>query len=87
MPTFDPTKPAANSEVSSAELRDQLNALNNGLTAATGSANNANNEIAYLNNNIASLSLLTTNYTDPVSAANLNEIRDALNAIVKTLQS
>ncbi len=27
MPTFDPTKPAANSPVSPAELRDQFNAL------------------------------------------------------------
>jgi len=34
MPTFDPTKPAANTLVSSSELRDQLNALNDSLTAA-----------------------------------------------------
>jgi hypothetical protein len=31
MPTFDPPKPAANSLVSSSELRDQLNALNDSL--------------------------------------------------------
>ena len=27
MPTFDPTKPAANSPITSVELRNQLNAL------------------------------------------------------------
>jgi hypothetical protein len=28
MPTFDPTKPAANAPIVSAELRNQLNAVN-----------------------------------------------------------
>lgn len=40
-----------------------------------------------IRDNIFNLSSLTTTYTDPVSAANLNEIRDALNAIIAVLQS
>ena len=36
MPTFDPTKPAASSLISSGELRDQLNALNDQLTTVSG---------------------------------------------------
>jgi hypothetical protein len=36
VPTFDPTKPAANPLISLGELRDQLNTLNNQITTVSG---------------------------------------------------
>jgi hypothetical protein len=87
MPTFDPTKPVANSQISSAELRDQLNALNDALTATTTTANNAFGPVNNWQANLSTLTQLTTTYTDPVSAADLNELRDKINLIIIDLTS
>jgi len=78
MPTFDPTKPATNSPVASAELRNQLNALNDRLTAlealVTGVFSNAN-----------SVDTLTATFANPPTTANLEAIRSKLNELISAL--
>ena len=80
--------------MSSSELRDQLNALNDSLTAVTATANSAattaSNAWSAVNGwqaNFSTLTPLTTTYTDPVSAADLNELRDKINLIITDLTS
>jgi hypothetical protein len=78
MPTFDPTKPAANSPILSAELRNQLNALNDRLstleTEVTGVFANAN-----------SVDTLTVAFSNPPTTADLEAIRTKLNELISAL--
>jgi hypothetical protein len=80
MPVFDPTKPAANSPITSSELRNQFNALNDGATAfqsiVTGVLANVN-----------SVDTLTTPFTTPPTAADLELLRNKINELLSALYS
>lgn len=95
MPTFDPTKPAANSEVSSSELRDQLNALNDSTNDQVGSLSttvDVNNTQAWdqfhqMNNNVSPVAQLSTPFTGTPTAANLETLRAKLNELIAAIQA
>ena len=45
MPTFDPSKPVPSSLISSGELRDQLNALNDQITTVSGQLSDLSSDV------------------------------------------
>ncbi len=71
---FDPTKPANNSDLSSQEIRNQLNALNDRiLSLETSIANTAQNP---------NLSTLSIALSDPPTRAEVQQMLDFLNTLL-----
>ena len=71
---FDPTKPANNSDLSSQEIRNQLNALNDRIVALEASiANTAQNP---------NLSTLNLSLSDPPTRAEVQQMLDFLNTLL-----
>ncbi|MDB6123188.1 MAG: hypothetical protein JWQ71_2181 [Pedosphaera sp.] len=68
MPTFDPTKPANNAAVSSAELRNQLNALND--------------QFVNVFANVNAVDTLNVPFSNPPTTADLEAIRAKLNELL-----
>jgi hypothetical protein len=65
MPTFDPTKPATSSLISSRELRDQLNALNDQITTMSGQLSDLPSDVLPRMTAAGSLPPLTAAFSNP----------------------
>ena len=85
MPTFDPSKPAASSLISSGELRDQLNALNDQITTVSGQLSDLSSDVLPQLTAVGSLTPLTAPFSNPPTTADLEAIRTKLNAIISAL--
>ena len=74
---FDPSKPATNAPLSSAEMRAQLNGLNDAIGAAlSGTSSNSN-----------SVPTLDTPFTnDPPTLGDMEVMRAAYNTLVLSLR-
>ena len=79
MPVFDPTLPAANSPISSGELRDQLNALNSNIV-------NVTNDVLDTALSTNSVSILALTISDPPTQAEAQAIHDKINEMLSTMK-
>jgi hypothetical protein len=88
---FDPALPVDGSLILAGELRDQFNGLLEMIQAIVPgvSADQMNaaisSAISYTANNPVSVTPLSVNYMDPVSAGDLNQVKDKLNELITTL--
>ncbi len=88
---FDPTKPAFGSPDSSAEMRAQLNALNDKIDAQAAQIASLQSELAAAiagasnnSNGVASLSLTIT--TNPTELFQVQPIADKLDELINALR-
>ena len=90
MPIFDATKPAANTLVSSSELRDRfIRSTTLGALSTTVSTNDSTvwAQFHQMNNNRGPVATLPTAFTDPISAADLEVLRAKLNEVIAASQA
>jgi len=78
MPTFDPTLPAANSLISSSELRDQFNALDARIT-------DLETEYGYTALSVNGVAHLTLTISSPPTQAEVQAIHDKINEMLGDL--
>ena len=85
MPTFNPSLPLANSQVSSSELRDQLNGLKGLIDALPTSAAMTN---AIVNNSAAPIGVTQLGLTvsNPPTQAQVQAIVTKLNELINALE-
>ena len=74
---FDPSKPTNNSPLSSAEMRAQLNGLNDAIGVALSSTSSNSNSVPTLD---------TPFTNDPPTLADMEVMRAAYNALVLSLR-
>ena len=85
---FDPSKPADHSALSSAEMRNQLNGLNQAISDAVNNANaNLNAALAGTSNNsngVGTLGLTIAN--NPPQQSEVQPIADKLDELINALR-
>lgn len=90
--TFNPNLPATNSPNSSAEMRSQLNALQDQITAQQGQITTLQNQVAWLQTQVGTLAARPTvgPFTDPLddppTTANLAAVVGTLNQLIGELE-
>ena len=89
--SFDPALPVDGSLIIASELRDQFNSLAGMIAAIVpgvtpGEMNAAiSAAILYTAQNPSNVQPLYVNYQDPVTAADLNQVKDKLNDLITAL--
>ena len=76
---FDPNKPATNAEITSAELREQFNALNDRLVAVESALQETARDPV-------GVGTFTTTLNDPPGAAQVQAILDVLNQLISAVK-
>ena len=82
---FNPTKPATNSPNSSAEMRDQLTALNDDLQERATVAQ-LGGEIAGTSANSNAVAVLSMGVSDPPTQAEVQALADKLDELINALR-
>ena len=84
---FDPTKPASNSPGSSAEMRDQLNALNQMISDVAGTgATDLTAAIASTSSNSNGVALLGQTASGGYDPAQMQNLLDKLDELINALR-
>jgi len=83
---FDPTLPADHAQIVAAELRNQLNALNDALSAYSTTADMEQEIFANSAGNVATLAKLNMTVSNPPTQAQMQAIADKVDEFITLAQ-